>query len=1082
MTLRLIRRGAWARRGGGEDSVADAEHLDSGVPPDGWSALLRYGVAVGGVGLAALSQGLLARWIGEDLHFVLFYPAVVAAACVGGLGAGLLATALAVVAESLLVMGQGRRLPVDNLAWDVRLIVFVVVGVFISLAGKLVDVARRRWMAEARRSRTAEAALRESESRFHSIFNQAAIGLCLATPEGKMLVVNRKLCELLGYTPEELVKKTHEEITYTEDWPAQVALAKRLVAGEIDSYTMEKRYIRKDGSLVWAQLTCSAVRLERLYVVVIVEDINARKRAEDELRRAQERYSALFDRSMDCVYLLDFEGRFIDANPAALELLGYTREEIPSVNIAMLVDPEQLALAKRRVEEVRTTGHTNKPAEFKLTRKDGQSVFVETKTSIVFHDGRPVAMQGIGRDITDRRRAEEALRESEEKFRSLAENMHAAVGMVQGARFVYANRHMAEMLGYTVEEILELDFPKLVHPQDRERMIDRARRRQMGEPVQSNYEFMALTKGGETRWMDFSVGRTIYRGRPAIIGTGIDITERKQAEERLRSYMRGFKLLAASATRLLSTDRPREVLREVFEELADHLGVNAYIHYLMDEDGRRLRMYSQRGLAAEVVKQLEVVDFGQTLCGTVALQKRPIVVRNVQQSSEPKAMMLHPLGIRAYACHPLLGQSGLIGTLSFCADDRDDFNDDELELMRIISHQAAMALERQRLAEELEQRAKELAEANRAKDHFMAVLSHELRTPLTPVLAAASILEKDRRLPPDVREDVEMIRRNVDLEARLIDDLLDLTRISRGKLELRLQLVEACVLLRHTAEMCSADLDAKGLHFGAEMPGKGLWLWADPARLQQVFWNLLNNAVKFTPHGGCVGVRCSGRELGKVVVEVVDSGVGVEPEVLPRIFNAFEQGGRVVTRQFGGLGLGLAISKALVELHGGRIEVESAGKGKGATFRVVLPAATMPPEQARPSQGAPSEDHGREMRKGKRILLVEDHRDTARMVSQLLKAEGHQVEVAGTVAEAVGTAERGEFDLIISDLGLPDGSGLDVMRHLRANGRACKGIAVSGYGMDEDVARSREAGFAEHLTKPIKLDHLERVIERVMAR
>jgi two-component system CheB/CheR fusion protein len=307
-----------------------------------------------------------------------------------------------------------------------------------------------------------------------------------------------------------------------------------------------------------------------------------------------------------------------------------------------------------------------------------------------------------------------------------------------------------------------------------------------------------------------------------------------------------------------------------------------------------------------------------------------------------------------------------------------------------------------------------------------------------------------------------MVRRNVELEARLIDDLLDVSRIAQGKIELNRGPVELCTIIQRAIEVCKPDIEARMLHFGLDLgPAAPYWIEADAARMQQVFWNLLKNAVKFTPRGGCVGIRCRPNEE-RVVVEVSDSGIGIEAGALERIFNAFEQAERSITQQFGGLGLGLAISKALVEMHGGRIEAQSEGQDRGATFRVWLPLATSPSRrQERPAAMPP-----RQVVRPLRVLLVEDHGVTAKLMRIVLAADGHSVEMAGDVATALELAGKQAFDLLLSDLGLPDGSGYDLMRELRRRGHKFPGIALSGYGQREDVQRSRDAGFAAHLTKP----------------
>jgi signal transduction histidine kinase len=385
--------------------------------------------------------------------------------------------------------------------------------------------------------------------------------------------------------------------------------------------------------------------------------------------------------------------------------------------------------------------------------------------------------------------------------------------------------------------------------------------------------------------------------------------------------------------------------------------------------------------------------------------------------------------------------------------------------------------EEQRIRLFMEQAARAEAEAaNRAKDQFLAVLSHELRTPLTAVLASVDAMHKSCGLSGTATELVDIIRRNVELEARLIDDLLDLTRVARGKLELQRRPVDVHEELQHAVKMCrQGDAQQKRIDVRMEAGAVHQWVSGDPARLQQVFWNLLKNAVKFTPEGGKVEVlTVNVRDDDAVRVSVRDTGIGIDAEALPKIFNAFEQGDKSITRQFGGLGLGLAITRALVELHGGRIMAESEGRYRGATFTVELqtvPAPLSEPEEPAPAElGLATADL--------RILLVEDHADTARTMTLLLRSMGYRVTTAGSVASALEAAASEKFDLLISDVGLPDGTGLDLMQQLQSRG-PMRGIVLSGFGMEEDVRRSLEAGFSVHLTKPIDLQRLEAAIERV---
>ncbi|MEJ7788140.1 MAG: ATP-binding protein, partial [Solirubrobacteraceae bacterium] len=346
--------------------------------------------------------------------------------------------------------------------------------------------------------------------------------------------------------------------------------------------------------------------------------------------------------------------------------------------------------------------------------------------------------------------------------------------------------------------------------------------------------------------------------------------------------------------------------------------------------------------------------------------------------------------------------------------------------------------ERKQAEREL-QIAKEAAlAANATKDRFLAVLSHELRTPLTPALMVAASLETNPDLPADVRDDIQMIRRNIDLEARLIDDLLDVTRISRGKLQLSPQLLDLHQLIHQVMNICHVDAERKriGIHLdlNAEVPR----VLADSARLHQVLWNVVKNAIKFTPDDGTVTVRTSGDATG-LCIEVSDTGIGIEPQTLPAIFNAFEQAGQWITREYGGLGLGLTITRALVEAHGGTISAASEGPGCGAVFTINLAVANGPmpaPLHPRPLSVASNDE-------GLRLLMVEDHDDTRTAMCRLLRGLGYEVSATASVGAAMAIATQHRFDLVLSDLGLPDGSGLELMHHLRSR-YGLKGIAMSG--------------------------------------
>jgi len=390
-----------------------------------------------------------------------------------------------------------------------------------------------------------------------------------------------------------------------------------------------------------------------------------------------------------------------------------------------------------------------------------------------------------------------------------------------------------------------------------------------------------------------------------------------------------------------------------------------------------------------------------------------------------------------------------------------------------LSEHERAAEERRRAEEERDRLVREehaLRAASEAKDRFLAVLSHELRTPLTPILFALRALEARGGLSEDDQRTADMIRRNVELEARLIDDLLDTTRIARGKLHMASEVVDVHELIRDVTAMCRIEVDAARLRITLQPAADEHHVRGDGTRLRQVLWNLLKNAVRHTPAGGTISLRTWNRRERWLCIAVEDTGVGIDPAIAPRLFEPFEQGGE--PRRRAGLGLGLAICKGIVDAHGGNISVRNA-PGAGARFEVVLstvPAPASAPQIAKPARAADGKP---------RLLIVEDHPDSAAAIEEALRMLGYTVTVADSVESALGLPDSG-FDIVISDIGLPDGTGHDLMRALRAE-RPVKGIALSGYGSERDIRKSKEAGFECHLTKPIDVSQLVHAIERVAA-
>jgi signal transduction histidine kinase len=384
---------------------------------------------------------------------------------------------------------------------------------------------------------------------------------------------------------------------------------------------------------------------------------------------------------------------------------------------------------------------------------------------------------------------------------------------------------------------------------------------------------------------------------------------------------------------------------------------------------------------------------------------------------------------------------------------------------------AAMA-ERRRAEAAIEEQKAAVEAANRTKDNFLAMLSHELRTPLTPVITALDALEMDLAQSEESKAALAMIRRNVELESQLIGDLLDLTRIAKDKLELKFDTIDAHEAILNVIDICRAEADVKQLHVYSDLRAGAHHISADSAKFQQIIWNLLKNAIKFTDENGEITISSTNPAPQSLTIAVRDTGIGVERDIIDRIFDPFEQGELTLRRRFGGLGLGLAISKSLAIAHGGTLVARSEGRNKGTTLSLTLD--TVPP-QPRPVRLAAPPIPSRTLR----ILLVDDHHDTCTALEKLLVRRGHLVAAAHNVRTAMEAAVRNQFDLLISDVALPDGTGIDLMMQLRA---ICgiPGIAISGFGTNGDFEKSLQAGFSEHLIKPVNLEKLEAAINRVV--
>ena len=600
---------------------------------------------------------------------------------------------------------------------------------------------------------------------------------------------------------------------------------------------------------------------------------------------------------------------------------------------------------------------------------------------------------------------------------------------------------------FAIPETAELTYARFlaaVHPLDRER-VDQAVHACLegGGRLPYSLEYRVLWPDGAVRWLHAKGDATFAGGQPVrMAGIAMDITERKEAEAKLSASEARYRELAEAVPAMLWT--------------ADPAGVTT------DHNRRWFEFTGQTPEQARGDGWRDIIHPDDFPCVSEAWNR-------CVQTGEAYAIeyRIRRAADQIYRWHSVqarlrrdeAGQP--LGWFGTCVDIHD-----------------------LKCAEAALKAAKEEAEsANKTKDRFLAQLSHELRTPLAPVLMIVESLLEAANLPPEVLRQLSVIQRSVALEVRLLDDLFDISTILKGKLRLLREPIDVHNVIALAVEIVREKAGAKQIHLHCEPAASHTLLTADSARIQQVIWNLLLNAIKFTPAGGRVTLRTTNVADAtggcRLRIEISDTGIGLETEALERIFHPFEQVRRNQAHGEEGLGLGLAIAQSIVKLHGGNLRAHSAGLNRGATFIIELPGAA-PMNTAAESGASPALAAAPPPATGAhRLLLVEDHASTLEVVAALLRRTGYHVVTAACVADALKAAAKHPFDLVVSDLGLPDGTGVELMEKLRA-AHGLRGLAMSGYGMDEEITRARQAGFVAHLVKPVQIAELRKALDALL--
>ena len=920
---------------------------------------------------------------------------------------------------------------------------------------------------------TAENNLRRSERELADFFENAGIPLHWVGPDGKILRVNDEELTLLGYSREEYLGR------HIADFHADKAviddILARLAAGEtLEEYPARLRC--KDGSIRDVLIQSSVYWEDGKFIHTrsFTRDVTEFKRAE----AARARLAAIVESSDDAILSKNLDGVVTSWNAGAERIFGYSAEEMIGQPITKIIPAERQDEEKTILQRLRA-GERIEHFETQREAKDGRRIEVSLTISPVRdREGRIVGASKISRDITQRKQVEAALAQQREWFAVtlasigdavIATDAESAVTFLNGVAEAMTGWPSADAIGRPLEEVFRIVNEK-THAKA-ENPVERVLRE--GIVVGLATHTALLARDGRVISVEDSAA-PIKDSQRRVIGVVMvfrDVTSQRLVDNARAERGRLLMLRAGVAIQIASAERLGGLLQRCCELLGRHLDAALASIWTLSATEPVLELRASAGTFSELDGSHSRVSVGKEKIGRVAQERRPTLATGLLQDpdiSDPAWVQRE--GVVAFGGYPLILEDRLLGVLAVFL--RRELSQTEFEELSPIADGIAQLIERKR-AETSLRAAKDQAEsASKAKDQFLAALSHELRTPLTPVLMLAASMERSEELPPQVRRDFAMIRQNVELEARIIDDLLDLTRITQGKLALRFEQVDPHLLITHALDILRHDFEEKGLVVTLDFAAVEHHVSADAVRLEQVFWNVIKNAVKFTPGGGQITVRSSNTD-GHFHLAVADSGIGITPEELPRIFNAFAQGAEAAAPGFGGLGLGLSISALLVHEHRGRIWAESAGRDRGATFHIELPLVSAPGPV--PSAAAPAPASARALR----ILLVEDHPATRETLARLLTRSGHQVETADCVAQAIEMAGRDSIDIVISDLGLPDGDGHDLMRALRRD-FGLRGIALSGYGMQSDIEKSNEAGFVEHLTKPIDLTALEEAIQRVI--
>ncbi|MBD2067293.1 PAS domain S-box protein [Leptolyngbya sp. FACHB-671] len=936
-------------------------------------------------------------------------------------------------------------------------------------------------------------ALRESEARYRTLFKLTDQGCCI--------------CEMLfdeNGKPADYrfleVNPVFEHLTGLEQ-----ATGKRMreLAPNLEAYWVEI-YGRVVQSRESARFENYASALDRWFDInafcigepqdhqfaVLFTNITERKKVEQE----RDRFLAA---GSDLQVIMSSHGYFHWVSPAFERILGWTPEEMISRPWTDFLHPDDIFASVSESVSV-LSGNETFAFENRYRHKDGSYHWLLWRAQPHLE---AQVLYATAVDITDRvrvederKQAEAALRQSEEQYRIVFESIDEgfctiellfdAEGKPFDHRILQANPAFKRQTGIAnpegkraselipgLEQYWNDLYAQVIHT---------------GESIRTEVRSDALD-----RWFDVLVSRVGDAAMCQVAIVFADISDRKQAEAIITHDLKNTRLLRDLSARMIAEDNIQVLYDEIVSAAITLTRADTGSIQALDESTQELVLIATQGIDRTVIKRFQRMSASSiTSCGRVlATGKRAFVDFDAPESEDPDgSLRLHlKTGLISAQSTPLIGRSGRrIGMVSTHWRKHHRPTEQELRFLDLLARQAADLIEqRQTEAErkqvlDREQAAREEAErANRIKDEFLAVLSHELRSPLNPILGWTQLLRNGKVAPARQKDALATIERNAKLQAQLIEDLLDISRIMQGKLSLSATSVSLAFIIAAAVETVSLAADAKNIQITLDLDPDVAPVFGDAARLQQVVWNLLTNALKFTGNGGQVTIQlkqvAEEGSLGNstVQIRVIDTGKGISPQFLPHVFEYFRQEDGSTTRKFGGLGLGLAIVRQIVELHGGTVQAESSGEHQGSTFIVQLPTLQANPLNLEPVQVQANSEM---QLQNVHILLVDDDTDTREFEAFLLERQGATVIAAASGSEALQALDRLIPDVIVSDIGMAEIDGYMLMQQIRsrppAQGGMIPAIALTAYATEIDQEKALQSGFQKHLTKPLEPEQL----------